>query len=86
MLLVHEVVDDPLARGTEIAGLVAEYSPTAIQSGLNFVGQVRGVEPGRSGEIAQAVRNEVFASADFKEGLRAFQEKRGPRWPSIGKT
>ncbi|HEY1493235.1 MAG TPA: enoyl-CoA hydratase-related protein [Candidatus Solibacter sp.] len=83
MLLVHEVADDPVARATEIAGLVAEYSPTAIRSGLQFVQEVRGVDPGRAGEIAQAARNEVFASADFKEGIRAFQEKRRPRWPSI---
>ncbi len=83
MLLAHEVADDSLARAMEIAEVIAEYSPTAIRSGLQFVQEVRGVDAGSAGEIAQAVRNEVFAGADFKEGIRAFQEKRRPRWPSI---
>jgi len=25
----------------------------------------------------------VFDGADFQEGLRAFREKREPKWPSI---
>ena len=46
-------------------------------------GDSRGWISKSAGEIAQMIRNQVFAGADFKEGIRAFQEKRRPRWPSI---
>jgi enoyl-CoA hydratase/carnithine racemase len=32
------------------------------------------------------VREDVFGSDDFEEGVRAFLEKRTPKWPSLGKT
>jgi enoyl-CoA hydratase/carnithine racemase len=51
---------------------------------MAFVNQVRGLDWQQSGAIAQAVRNQVFAGEDFQEGIRAFREKRTPRWPSIG--
>jgi enoyl-CoA hydratase/carnithine racemase len=86
MLLAHEVAEDPVARAAEIGGIVAEHSPAAIRCGLGFVQQIRGAAVGRAGEIAQAVRNEIFAGEDFKEGIRAFAEKRRPRWPSMGKA
>jgi len=82
--LVHQVVEAAslLQRAAEIAGAIAEASPTAIRAGLTFVRQVRGKSWEEAGALAQQMRNEVFRSADFHEGIRAFQEKRQPRWPS----
>jgi enoyl-CoA hydratase/carnithine racemase len=80
--LVHHIVE-PVAvmhRAREIAGAIAEASPTAIQSGLAFVRDARGKSWEEAGDLARQMRNEVFRSADFQEGIRAFQEKRPPRW------
>ena len=82
--LVHHVVDSAVLLQTahEIAAAIAEASPTAIQAGLAFVRDARGRSWEEAGDLARQMRNEVFRSADFQEGIRAFQEKRPPRWPS----
>ena len=82
--LAHEVARDAAGRALEIAREVAGFSPAAVQSGMAFVQRVRGLGWQESGVIAREVRNRVFAGPDFREGIRAFREKRSPRWPSIG--
>ncbi len=86
MGLVDEVTDRLDERALEVAKTVAAYSPTAVRSGLRFVREARNKDWTTAGEIARRIRNEVSASADFQEGVRAFLEKRTPRWPSLGKN
>lgn len=81
--LVHELADDPVSTAYEIAQKVAASSPTAIESGMRFVQQTRGLNWAESGVAAAKARNELFASEDFREGIKAFREKRTPRWPSV---
>lgn len=83
MGLVQEVAADLPARTMEVAQQVAENSPTAVRSGLNFVQEVRGKDWEMAGLIARRIREEIFESGDFKEGIRAFREKRKPKWPSL---
>jgi enoyl-CoA hydratase/carnithine racemase len=70
-------------RATEVATALANASPTAVASGLTFVQQVRGRDWKTAGEIARRIRNEVFESEDFREGLQAFLDKREAKWPSL---
>jgi len=81
--LVHEIAADDNQRAMEIAADLAKSSPTAIRSGLDFVHEVRNKDWNTAGIIARRVRDELFNSDDFQEGLRAFREKRAPKWPSI---
>ncbi len=82
MGLVHEVAADFEERARAVAEGIAASSPTAIRAGMAYVHEVHGVSWRQAGEIATRVRNQVFESADFREGIQAFREKRKPQWPS----
>lgn len=81
--LVHEVAEQPAARATEVAETIAEYSQASIRSGIEFVREVQDRGWKHAVEIARLVRKDIFESDDFQEGVRAFREKRKPRWPSL---
>ncbi len=81
--LVHEIAASPAARAMEVGATIAEYSPASIRSGIEFVRELQDRGWKHAAEIARLVRNDVFESDDFQEGVRAFREKRKPRWPSM---
>ncbi len=83
MGLVHEVAADLESRAAEIAAGVASASPSAIRTGLWFAHETRGRDWREAGEIGRQVREDLFRSADLQEGIRAFLEKRKPKWPSL---
>ncbi len=82
--LVQEIAPEVSARAMEVAQGLAESSPSAIRSGLGFVEEARGKDRALASKIAVRIREELFAGADFQEGIRAFLEKRKPQWPSLG--
>ncbi len=82
--LVQEISTDVVGRAMEVATGLSESSPTAIRSGLGFVEESRGKDLVLAAQIARRVREELFTTPDFREGIRAFLEKRKPNWPSLG--
>lgn len=83
--LVHEVVppvelDD---RATALAELLSGWSPETLRRGLEFVRESSAMGLEDAGRLAAMMRSDNFASLDFAEGVKAFQEKRPARWPSI---
>jgi enoyl-CoA hydratase/carnithine racemase len=83
--LVHQICpDDELALAAHnSAHEIAQRSPLAVATGLQYVREAEGKSAAEAGRIAAALRAKLMASGDFKEGTRARLEKRPPLWPSM---
>jgi enoyl-CoA hydratase/carnithine racemase len=75
--LVHRVVrpQELELAARDIAAGIAAASATAVRGGLEYVRASRGRNIEEAGEIARRTREEVFRSAEFREGIRAFRDK-----------
>jgi enoyl-CoA hydratase/carnithine racemase len=74
------------SEAIRIAAQVAEASPQTVARGLELTRRTPSLDLRQAGELALALRTETLASPDFHEGVRAFREKRPPRWPSLEST
>lgn len=81
--LVTDIAQDSKAKAFELATKLADFSPIAIASGLEYVDRVRDLGWSEAAPIGYQTRADLMASDDFKEGVRAFLEKRPPEWPSF---
>ncbi len=81
--LVTEISADPLARASEIAAGIAAFSPLAIGIGLDYAHRIRGREWDLAGILGRATRDRLLSNDDYREGVKAFIEKRKPSWPSL---
>jgi enoyl-CoA hydratase/carnithine racemase len=75
--LVHRVVPagELELAAQDAATEIAQASRTAVRGGLEYVRASRGLNMEEAGEIARRTREEVFRSAEFREGIRAFRDK-----------
>jgi enoyl-CoA hydratase len=82
MGLINEVVEpeELLPRAQAIAARLVENGPFALRKIKEAVLRTSGVPLKEAFEIENQIAGEVMASADAREGPRAFIEKRPPKW------
>jgi enoyl-CoA hydratase len=80
--LVGHVVPDgqALGKALELAGAIAANGPLAVQAILRVIRETEGMAEEDAFAVESPIGMAVFASADAKEGPRAFLEKRTPRF------
>jgi enoyl-CoA hydratase/carnithine racemase len=82
--LVHEVVgDDDLERASiELAAEVAANAPLSMRGNKHAIDTLNSYPRLTEAEEKELIelRRSCFRSEDFREGIRAFAEKRAPRW------
>jgi len=81
--LVNEVVEpDALEdRVLELAAEIAGNAPLSLSGNKRIIRELRSIplDPGIEGDLIE-LRESCFRSEDFREGVRAFAEKRRPEW------
>ena len=82
--LVHQVVDDARVgdEAVALAAAIADNAPLSMRGNKHAIDLLNSnpelTEQQEAGLVA--LRESCFSSEDFREGIRAFAEKRRPRW------
>jgi enoyl-CoA hydratase/carnithine racemase len=82
--LVNEVVPDERIEdeGVALAATIAAAAPLSVRGNKRAIDVLAAnpvLSPAQEEELVE-LRRSCFGSADFREGIRAFAEKRRPQW------
>ncbi|MGI9596591.1 MAG: enoyl-CoA hydratase-related protein [Acidimicrobiales bacterium] len=80
--MVNEVVEPGCARAVALrwASKMTANAPIAVQQALHVVDALTSATDEEAWELTRAARRVIGESADAKEGVQAFFEKRPPQW------
>ena len=80
--LVDEVVSagELMARAKVVAGAIAAMAPLAISAVLQAVARGEGLPIKDAMQVESVIFGELCGTADKREGLAAFLEKRAAKW------
>ena len=81
--LVNHVVDDAGAAALELAAEIAGNAPISLKGNKRIIRTLREVPQKLPDDLERELvelRESCFYTDDFREGVRAFAEKREPRW------
>src|SRR3954468_9730667 len=83
--VVDRVVPEGAGRATatDVAGTIARNSPVAVRNAKRAIRLGTGVDLAAALEVEDGAWRATAFSADRAEGVRAFTEKRPPRWPGL---
>jgi methylglutaconyl-CoA hydratase len=80
--LVTEVAPaaELMSAAQKLAATLLESSPTSLLKTKKLLGDIAAPEVERSLELAIAESVQIRTTADFREGLASFLDKRAPKW------
>jgi enoyl-CoA hydratase len=73
-------VDDVMTVAGDWARRLAERAPLSLAAAKRLLGPASTMSRDEALELERAALEEIFASADWREGVDAFHEKRPPRY------